>query len=272
MPDLVRFDPAATQRRYDALALYMQTKVLSADGFCCAHEQDCRSSLRLGDAFAAGQLSHVGRHYDLSLAGRPFRILVLGMDTGRPDGGVGLERRREQIYARIPEALSRRNPHMRGTSLALRVLLERERWEDPSQERFVGPDGEPVHLLDAYSMANSRLCSAFRPPSTKSHGTARMSSNCLGHLRVTLEILEPQVIVIQSIAVRRAVQALFAITDRVSPNLELAELEGDRVVVAAFAHPSYPGPRFDWSRPSAPYFQGVVLPTLREARSRALEL
>ena len=271
MPDLLRFDPAATERRYDALALYMQTRVLSLGNFCCANEHGCRSSLRPGDMFAAGQLSHVGRHYDLSIDGRPFRILVLGMDTGRPDSGVTLDRRRQQIYDRIPEAFSRRNPHMRGTSLALRVLLGREDWEDRTQEHFLAPNAEPVHLLDAYAMANSRLCSAFSPGSTKSRGTAQMSVNCLGHLRATLEILEPQVIVIQGTAVRTAVQPLLPGGQRVSPNLERAEVAGEPVVLASFAHPSYPGPRFNWSWPTAPYFRAVVLPTLRHARVLALE-
>ena len=262
-------DPVATQQRYDSLAAYMREYVLSPSGFCCDNEDACRGSVGVADAFAAGQLSHVGHHYDLSVGDKPFRIMVLGMDTGRPDGGVTLDQRRQQIYDRIPESFSRRNPHMRGTTLALRALLGREDWDDAAQERVQLAD-ESVHLLDAYAMANSRLCSAFKPGSTKSKGTPTMSANCLRHLRATLDILEPHVVVIQGTGVRTAIQPLVHQSERVGTNLESTELAGALVVVASFAHPSYPGPQFNWSWPSAPYFQSVVLPTLRQGRELTL--
>jgi hypothetical protein len=264
-------DPAATQKRYEALAEYMDADVLSvAKGFCCRAEASCRGSLGASDAFAAGQLSHVGRHYDLAVDRHPFRILVLGMDTGRPDGGVSLDQRRQQIYDRIPERLSQRNAHMRGTSLALRVLLAREAWDDPEDERLDGLASEPVHMLDAYAMANSRLCSAFKPGSTKSKGTPRMSANCLPHLRATLEALEPQVIVIQGAPLRDAIKPLVRQSERLGANLERVEVAEGEVLLASFAHPTAWG-GFNWSRPSSPYFQSAVLPTLREARGRALD-
>jgi hypothetical protein len=247
----------------------MREHVLSPSGFCCDNEDACRGSVGVADAFAAGQLSHVGHHYDLSVRDKPFRIMVLGMDTGRPDGGVSLDQRRQQIYDRIPESFGRRNPHMRGTTLALRGLLGREDWDDEAQERIQLAD-ESVHLLDAYAMANSRLCSAFKPGSTKSRGTPRMSANCLRHLRATFEILEPDVVVIQGTAVRTAIEPLVRQSEPVGTNLESTELAGAPIVLASFAHPSYPGPKFNWSWPSAPYFQSVVLPTLRHGRELTL--
>ncbi|HEY4451356.1 MAG TPA: hypothetical protein VGN13_07150 [Solirubrobacteraceae bacterium] len=268
--DELRSDPRSTQRRYDELAAYMHDHVLSPEGFCCASEASCRGSLGAADAFAAGQLSHVGHHYDLFAGERPLRVLVLGMDTGRPDGGVTLEQRRQQVYDRVPEPFSRRNPHMRGTTLALRVLLGREQWDDRAEESLVGLGREPVHLLDAYAMANSRLCSAFKPGSTKSRGTPRMSANCLRHLDATLAILVPQVVVIQGAAVRTAIQPLVRRAEALGPSLERAELPNGEVLLASFAHPSYPGPKFNWSWPSSPYFQAVVLPTLRQTRRLAL--
>lgn len=266
----LRSDPAATQRRYESLGAYMAEHVLASGGLCCADERGCRSSVGVADAFAAGQLSHVGQHYDLCVRDKPFRIMVLGMDTGRPDGGVTLDQRRKQIYDRIPEPFSRRNPHMRGTTLALRGLLGREDWDDVAQER-IELCREPVHLLDAYAMANSRLCSAFKPGSTKSRGTPAMSANCLRHLRATLEILAPQVVVIQGTAVRAAIEPLIRRSERVGANLEFTELATARTVVASFAHPSYPGPKFNWSWPSSPYFRSVVLPTLRRASTLTLD-
>lgn len=263
-------DPVATQARYDSLAAYMDGHVLRSSGFCCASRDDCRGSVRTGDTFAAGQLSHVGRHYDLSFDGVRFRILVLGMDTGRPENGVTLEQRRQQVYDRIPEPFNRRNPHMRGTTLALRALLGREAWGDASEEQLALSDGGSVHLLDAYAMANSRLCSAFRRPSPSSKGTPRMSTNCLRHLRATVEILQPRVVVVQGVGVRKAIQPLLGSSTRLGPNLEAVEIAGCSVVLTPFSHPSYPGPKFHWSWPSSPYFVSVVLPTLSQARAVTL--
>jgi hypothetical protein len=53
--------------------------------------------LRPEVAFAAGQLSHVGAHYDLVEDDRPLRILVVAMETGRPDENVAMPRRRAQL-------------------------------------------------------------------------------------------------------------------------------------------------------------------------------
>lgn len=99
-----------------------------------------------------------------------------------------------------------------------------------------------------------------------------MSTNCLGHLRATLDLLEPQVVVIQGAAVCSAITSLVGQVEEMGGNLELAELAGRLVAMASFAHPSYPGPKFNWSWPSTPYFQAVVLPTLRRARRLALDI
>ena len=264
--DEMRSDPSATQRRYESLRAYMDMHVLGRSGFCCTDADRCRGSLRPADLFAAGQLSYVGRHFDMQTGGRPYRVMVLGMDTGRPDESVTLDRRRQQVYDRIPEPFSRRNPHMRGTTLALRALFGKTDWDDASQEWIEIAGGESVHLLDAYAMANSRLCSAFRAGSTNSTGTRQMSAHCLRHLRATLEILEPHVVVVQGSRLRPSLQPLIDNSERISPNLEFAELAGVETALASFAHPSYPGPKFNWSWPSSPYFQSVVLPTLLRAR------
>jgi hypothetical protein len=205
----VRSDPSATEDRYRRLSNYMAGEVLAPHGFCCASESACRGSLKPDLEFSPGQLSFLGRHYDLTVESVPLRILVLGMDTGRTDTSVGLDQRRQQIYDRIPEAFNKRNSHMRGTTLALRVLLGRESWDTPGDE-YLALDHARVHLLDAYAMANLRLCSATKPPTTTSRATTMMSRNCLRHLRATIELLEPTIVVTQSVAIRRRIDSASA--------------------------------------------------------------
>jgi hypothetical protein len=265
----IESDPLSTQARYERLEGYAHRHILGEGGFCCAREDSCRGSVRPELVYAAGQLSHVGRHYDISVAGRPLRILVLGMDTGRADSGVTMATRREQVYERIPEPFTRRNPHMRGTTLALRALLGSEDWPTRAGEYFEF-HGEPVHVLDGYAMANLRLCSAIDAGSTRSRGTPVMGRNCLPQLRATIAILEPTVIVIQGLNVRREADALIRRVRALSTELELAEVADMPVVLASFMHPSYPGPTGNWSWPTSPYFVDRVLPALRRAQELAL--
>jgi hypothetical protein len=76
-------DIAATGRRLEALHDYMDEEVLGPRGFCCASFAACRDSTRDDDRFFEGQLSHLGRHYDLLLDGRPLRVVIVGQENGR---------------------------------------------------------------------------------------------------------------------------------------------------------------------------------------------
>lgn len=260
----LRSDPAATLSRYVRLADYMAANVLGEQGFCCTSERVCRGSVHPPKEFFAGQLSHVGRHYDLFRGGAPYRILVVGMDTGRNDVHVSLDERREQIYL-VRDG--KRNPHMRGTMLALRALLGHDNWErsERPEDEHLELHDESVHLFDAYAMANVRLCSAIVPRNSGSRGTCTMTGNCLRHLRATVEILEPKVVVLQSVKIMGQIKSLVEDVDQLTGNLYRARLAGQHVVLASFAHPSARG-RYNWSHPASAYFTKTVLPTLRLAR------
>jgi hypothetical protein len=83
-------------------------------------------------------MSHVGRRYDLAIGGRPLRVVVVGQESGWPKGPgarrwgrrVSLETRYEVVHDisglqrryRAEGGHSGRNPHMRGTTQALRVV------------------------------------------------------------------------------------------------------------------------------------------------------
>lgn len=151
-------DPSRTVQRYADLRRYMDVEVTDGEQFMCASEQKCRQSLKPGLRFSAGQLSYVGPHYDLCVQGVPFRILVIAMDTGREDELVTLDGRREQIYGRVREDFRNRNPHMRGTTTALRVLLGGVPGDDYQGELVELSQGDGVHVLEAYAMASPLFC------------------------------------------------------------------------------------------------------------------
>lgn len=194
-------DTITTARRIDELGQYMAEQVLSPSGVCvCRRLGSCRQSAlggpgrapRPGAAFAAGQLSHIGQHYDLMINGLPSRTLVIAMETGRAREGVTLKERHAEVMKSASLAFTARNPHMRGVTSALRLAVGREPGNDREGEQLrLAGVRDPVHLFDAYAMANMRLCSAFVTGSTKSLGNATMSRNCAPHLAATIRILEP---------------------------------------------------------------------------------
>lgn len=269
-------DPATTARRIESLRGYLTTNVLAVSGACVCRSLDrCRRSAlrdragapRPDAAFAAGQLSHVGHHYDLRLDGRPLRILVVAMETGRSRENVGLDERRAEVMASAALAFPARNPHMRGVASALRLAVGREPGPDRDGELLRLPGRfRSVHLFDAYAMANLRLCSATVAGSAKSLGNPTMSRNCLPHLSATIRILQPTLCIVQGVEVHRTLATVMTNRQRLGSHLERARIAGVDTLVAGFTHPSAMRLTDHWGRlTSAPYLTGTVVPTLRAA-------
>lgn len=240
-------DPTTTSSRIELLQEYMAAQVLGPEGVVCWSLDGCKRSAlfdragtpRPGVEFAGGQLMHVGHHYDLTEGGRALRILVIAMETGRPDEGVGLERRRVQVAQSAALAMTARNPHMQGVTNVLRLAIGRLPGDDRAGEMLdlVGDD-HPVHLFDAFAMTNIRLCSAFATGTTDSRGTRTMSRNCLRHLVAALEILEPTLCIVQGVDVADDLQAIIGRRSELGPNLAQVTLGGIDTLLATFAHPS----------------------------------
>lgn len=265
-------DRSASALRQAALTVYMDHHVLRPTGFCCSSAVQCRSSAMSRSkpvTFAEGQLSHLGWYYDIESEGMPLRILVIGMETGRPDVGVTLTMRRQQILESAALPARQRNPHMIGVTHALRVLHGRTIGDDVAGEMLsLGPGHEDAHMFDAYAMANVRLCTSVRAGTMNSYPTAVMTRNCVRHLRETIRILEPTVCVVQSSAIPKMLSPIVTHRSMLSPHLAEVEIAGVRTLMAEFTHPTAWG-EDNWGRWSnMPYLQNVVIPTLTAARAR----
>jgi hypothetical protein len=273
-------DPAATGRRIGALREYMGEHVLSPEGFVCASYETCRASTRSDDRFFEGQLSHVGHHYDLTLDGKPLRVVVVGQEYGVVKGTdapsrISLDERYWRIHDR--SGLQRRyyadptheprNPHQRGTTSALRVIFGKGLGTDWDEEFLQSADGERFHMFDAFALVNVLLCSNFRPTKNKGASTEIMRHNCLRHFAATMQILEPTLMVLQGKGVQGWIAPVLGmLTDR-TPYLAEGQLNGGRVLVCRFSHPSAQSKTLSWGHGNAPYLHEVVEPTLREAIS-----
>src|SRR5213080_1029391 len=129
-------DSRATAQRIERLQAYFEAHVLRKENFICSSEQPCKES-HLG-TFYAGQLPHIGTHYDLTRNGVPFRVVVVGQEYGHPPPFVDLVKRRTMIVDqsgagsrfRAGSGFPSRNPHMKGCTSVLRLLFGKDLGSD----------------------------------------------------------------------------------------------------------------------------------------------
>jgi hypothetical protein len=264
----VRSDVMATKARIARLRHYMRRNVLNGREFICSSWGECEGSIGVGCTFKEGQLSHVGKHYDLTMEGRSLRVVVVGQEVGATaeprvtlaqryrhiHRGSGLERRFDG-----DQDHTRRNPHMRGTTLALRTIFCKPGTGHATE--FLQMDGEWVHMFDCFALVNRLLCAAHTAGTSTGRSTGTMLSNCERHFAATLEILDPTIVVIQGKRVWEWSQRILVARNNLAPNLVECEVAGRRVLVATFTHPSAWG-KDRWDSPGSLYMTEVVGPTL----------
>jgi hypothetical protein len=274
MAPVITTNPDATARRTARLAEYMSNAVLDDEkAFRCSSFRRCQESAETkpGVKFFEGQLSHVGLHYDATVDGAPFRVLVVPLDAGHERSRVSLiERREEQVRVRIGESWGDHNQHMKGVVLALRLAFGGSAGTD-SEGEWLKTAGGPVHVFDAFAMANLTLCSAIVPrgkgrrSGAPSKTTATMRRNCLVHLGSTISILQPTLVIGQGAPVRDTLREEFDFNRRLAELVWIASIGGARFVWVPLKHPSR-----NWFFLSSPYLHDAVIPSISLGREVAL--
>lgn len=259
--------PNTTATRIAKLDKYLSANVLSPAGFRCNSMAECSGSHR--GTFIEGQLHHVGRHYDLQVNGRSFRIAVVGQEYGHGEPLVDLAHRTKMVAEesglgrrfRADAGHQARNPHMRGTTSVLRLLVGAGLGTDYESE-FLDLSGERAHIFDAFALTNYLLCSAIVGGSKKGRSTTTMQRNCARHFSAAIKILAPVVMIIQGRGVRRWLNHVASDVESIGDNLERAIIGGRPVLLANFTHPSVPS-RDNWGiNDRTPYLLNVVKPTI----------
>lgn len=169
---MLEFDGRRTEQRIQELQRYYEENILVDRRFICSLYRECRKSAPQGLNFYRGQLSHVGRRYDLKKDGQDLRLVVTSISYGHKPPNVNMSRRLQMIVN--DTGMSRRyysdgmhggrNPHMRGTTLLLkRILLGKQSLKayDNWENEFVGAQVEQNHIFNMFSLVNFVLCSAF---------------------------------------------------------------------------------------------------------------
>jgi len=278
---LIEVDLGATRRRIKRLRRYVAANLLKDRSFLCPYRRECRRSLSDADVFRPATMSHVGHRFDLRLDGRDLRIVVVGQESGWPKGpdamrkaskvslaaryaavhdDTGLGRR----YYATPEHEGR-NPHMRGTTSALRVVFGHGLGTNFAGEWVCPENDRPFHLFDGFALVNRLLCSAGPPGSSTGHPTRLMRDNCLEHFEATLSILQPTLVVLQGALVARSAEGALPVVRRRGEHSYTSDLNGQLVQVCVFSHPAAHGSQRWGNGLDAPYLKQVVVPTLQGA-------
>lgn len=276
-------DMPGTRRRVARLRRYVKGTLLDGNEFRCPHEDACRRSTKRGYQFREETMSHVGRRFDMFLGEKPLRVMVVGQESGLPKDPespwghkVTMQARYHQIhdvtglqkrYYAEPGRQGR-NPHMRGTTLALRTIFGSGPGDDFDGEHVNPVNGKPFHCFDGFALVNRLLCSAGPIKTSKGSPSSTMLNNCAKHFAATASILEPTVVILQGALVAKWVAPLLEPGRIYHEHLHEAYLGEQRMLVCSFSHPSAHGALRWGDQPHAPYMQEVVVPTIREARRR----
>lgn len=172
--------------------------------------------------------------------------------------------RTNDIEVRAAQTFRERNPHMKGVTLALRLAFGLP-LEDTDAETLEFADGTTARLLSCYAMTNLLMCSAVDTGTMQSRQTAVMRANCARHLVAAVKILQPTLVISQGAKLESTLRVSLGVKATLTPNLAECNLQGNRFVWAQLHHPTR-----NWSALTHPYLHEVVVPTIKEARVRAL--
>ena len=260
-------DPLNSEKRILAVEQYLTENVLGTD-FVCSSYNSCKSSHP--GAFFEGQLHHIGKHYGVSLNGSPLRVVVVGQEYGHPPARVDLRDRYAMIMGSglgsrftKQQGYEVRNPHMKGTTSALRLIFGIPLGTDHNSE-FLLIEGKRVHIFDAFALVNYLLCSAVPEGTRNGKATPTMMSNCHGHFRMVMNILEPSVIIVQGKGFwEKSIRQSFDSVSHVSDFVYKAKLGSHESFIAAFSHPSAHFP-YNWGiNDHTEYLQNTVVPSIK---------
>ena len=274
----ISVDVAGSRRRRQHLKQYTKRTLLD-DEFLCPHFESCRGSILPGHQFREGTMSHIGHRYELVRNGKPLRVMVVGQESGLPKDPASQWGRKVTMDARHDQVLDSglqrryytepphegRNPHMRGTTSALRIVFGKGLGSDYDAE-FVSPvNGSPFHLFEGFALVNRLLCSAGPVGTSNGKPTTTMFARCAEHFSATVSILEPTLVILQGTQVRRWAEPTLTPNRFFSDHLYEARFNGSRVMVCSFSHPSAHGALRWGDKLDAPYLIDVVAPTIRQA-------
>ena len=183
------------------------------------------------------------------------------METGTMNRHTTVERRTSAVLKAAKIPFSKRNPHMKGVTFALRLAFGLP-VADLDAEYVEFADGTTAHLLESYAMTNLLLCSAVTIGTMSSRSTPMMRGSCFRHMRKTIGILQPNLVISQGVVLDETLRAGLGVVDPVNPNVATCDLDGNPFVWVSLRHPTR-----NWNAVGQPYLKKVVAPSINLARA-----
>ena len=268
MPLTVDLDSSATKLG-DMERYFAENVWNSTDQLVCHSRDMCRTSAmkRPDTSFHEGQGQMVGPYFDLAVDEKPLRVLVIPMEFGSDESGISFTDRTSNVADMASQKqFQQLNPHMRGVVFTLQLAYGLPAGESGANVLNIEGHGE-VHLFKAYAMVNLLWCSAVRGTTMSSRSTGLMRASCSRHMRATIDILKPTLVISQGSGLDETLRASLGVREPVNPHIAECELDGNKFVWASLRHPT-----LHWHSTKYTYFRDVVAPTIGEARDRALAL
>ena len=231
---------------FQNLNQYMEEYVLDENKeHKCNHESECEDSCKnLKRKFRFGQLHHVGERYDdVKRNGKPFRIMISGGEYGK-DYRCSMKLQKEsrlcsggeygkdyscsmkQRQCAISKLEKPDNQHMGLTLFLLQILFGQPLNPDNVS---ININGDKPSIFTTFALANFLLCTG---KTDKVNPTAKMKKNCGHHFKKTIEILKPQIIILQGVRSREFFKKEYDISlDYVNARVETLKILDNNILI-----------------------------------------
>lgn len=145
-------------------------------------------------------LPHVGDRYCVSINGKSRKILFVGIEPRSDDKDKSVYERTEQIlnegcnsrFYKKPVGQWKRNPHMRGITLALALLLEKDFSNHHKHEDEIIDNR---HMFDYFALSNWHLCGHFIGKTSQNKNQSMNKVACKHFFEIT-QILKPDIVIL----------------------------------------------------------------------------
>lgn len=263
------YDGSKTKSRIKSLEKYVESNIMEDRKFICSSYRECKRSH--DGLFYKGQLHHVGKKYDLIINNVPVRIMIVGQEWGHDESFLTLKQNYDSKIECGNKPFNKRNPHMKGTTSILRLLFNKGLGIENELEKLNFKNGEVCHIFDAFSLANFLICSALvEGKGMAGYSTKKMKQNCQEHFKNTLDILEPNVIIVQGKGFWKWVYNSFndiKLLQR-SDVLYETKINNNPVIIASFTHPSARRSIYNWGlNENTDYLIKTIKPNVKKIQN-----
>jgi hypothetical protein len=236
----VSSDELATKERLKKLERYVDTKIFRGDTFLCSCYEDCKISHN--SLLYKGPLYHLGKKYDLTINGKSVRIMIVGQEFGHHKNFIAFNEYYDKKMEREKiRQYNQRNNRMKGTTDVLCIFFRKYLGTDSNSEYLTFSNGKSCHMFDAFSFINYSVCSALKKDKGMDrNSTSVMKTNCQQHFEKALEILEPNIIIVQDRNLWRMVEKSFENIKYMSYRYPVGQaiINGETVFIALLLYPS----------------------------------